>query len=189
MNLAVNARDAMPAGGTADHRDRQRASWTPDFAQRDRGGGPGRYVLLAVTRHRHGHGRGDAQARIFEPFFTTKEAGKGTGLGLATVYGIVKQSGGHIDVYSEPGQRHHVQGLPAAGRRRRPSRRPCRGAARPRRRRRRRRSCWWRTRTACATLVARASSQATRLHRAGGARRRGGAAGLRAAARGRSTCS
>jgi CheY-like chemotaxis protein len=101
LNLSINARDAMPNGGQLIF-ETSNVDFDPETAQKRVDAKPGQYVRLTVSDTGTGM-PADVQTRVFEPFFTTKKQGKGTGLGLSMVHGFAKQSGGHLDLYSEVG--------------------------------------------------------------------------------------
>jgi signal transduction histidine kinase len=148
LNLAINARDAMPRVGELKV-EVSRARLDADYAQANPGVRVGEYVLITVSDSGSGMSE-EVRRRAFEPFFTTKPTGAGTGLGLSMVYGFVKQSEGHIQIYSEIGHGTSVRlflplrNAPTGARRQtRPTFNPCTWRRGPRR------SLSWRTTRAC----------------------------------------
>ena len=101
LNLAINARDAMPSGGELSIRT-ENTTLEEDETSFDGAPPAGSYVCISVSDNGTGMSK-EILSRVFEPFFTTKPPGRGTGLGLSTIYGFAKQSNGHITIYSEPG--------------------------------------------------------------------------------------
>ena len=158
LNLAINARDAMPKGGTLQiatrNAPRPNGERRPDADVK-----PGDYVQITVTDT--GVGMDEAtRTRMFEPFFTTKAPGKGTGLGLSTVYGFVRQCGGYIGVLSTPGQGTSIELLlPRAPRPRRRARVTA-ATPSPSPARDRKRCSWQRTKKACVSSRSNRSSVA-----------------------------